>query len=111
MTELPIEISTDDVKKWIDETAESGLLDCRTEEEYRTAAIDQATLIPMDQIQARLAEIEHFRDQRLVVLCHHGGRSLMVAEWLRQQGFHHAQSMAGGIDEWSEKIDPTIPRY
>ena len=40
-----------------------------------------------------------------------GGRSLRVAAFLRQQGFDQAQSMAGGIDEWSQTIDPAIPRY
>jgi rhodanese-related sulfurtransferase len=45
------------------------------------------------------------------VLCHHGARSLSVTMWLRREGFDHAQSLAGGIDEWSRKIDPTVPRY
>jgi rhodanese-related sulfurtransferase len=46
-----------------------------------------------------------------VVHCHHGGRSLRVAHWLREQGFANAQSMAGGIDRWSQEIDPSVPRY
>jgi rhodanese-related sulfurtransferase len=50
-------------------------------------------------------------DQHLLVLCHHGARSLSVAAWLRNQGFDKAQSVAGGIDAWSRQIDPTIPRY
>jgi rhodanese-related sulfurtransferase len=50
-------------------------------------------------------------DRPIVVLCHHGQRSLSVAMWLREQGFDHAQSLAGGIDAWSRTIDPTIPRY
>jgi rhodanese-related sulfurtransferase len=51
------------------------------------------------------------RDRRIVVHCHHGGRSLRVANWLRGQGFEQAQSMAGGIDAWSTEIDPAVPRY
>ncbi len=50
-------------------------------------------------------------DEPIVVLCHHGARSLSVTMWLRQQGFDHAQSLAGGIDRWSRTIDPVIPRY
>ena len=50
-------------------------------------------------------------DAPIVVLCHHGARSLSVTMWLRNQGFDQAQSLAGGIDAWSRTIDPTIPRY
>lgn len=111
MSQLPIEISPEDVRRLIDESANFGFLDCRSEEENQIATIERATLIPMDQIKARFAEIEPYRDQRFIVHCHHGGRSLMVVEWLRENGFSQAQSMAGGIDKWSEKIDPTISRY
>jgi rhodanese-related sulfurtransferase len=47
----------------------------------------------------------------VLVLCHHGARSLSVAAWLRNQGFTKAQSISGGIDAWSRSIDPTVPRY
>lgn len=87
------------------------LLDCRTPEEHATAHIVGAVLIPMQELPARLAEVEAWRDAPLVVHCHHGMRSLRVAQWLREQGFPRAQSMAGGIDAWSETIDPAVPRY
>ena len=51
------------------------------------------------------------RDERLVVHCHHGGRSQRVTHYLRQQGFSQAQNMSGGIDDWSLKVDPAVPRY
>lgn len=87
------------------------LLDCRTPEEHVTARIEGAVLIPMQELPSRLGEIAAWRDGRIIVHCHHGMRSLRVARWLREQGFAGAQSMAGGIDAWSESIDPTIPRY
>ena len=59
----------------------------------------------------RVGEIEMHRDRLIVIHCHHGGRSLRVARWLRENGFQHAQSMAGGIDEWSQEIDSSVPRY
>jgi rhodanese-related sulfurtransferase len=46
-----------------------------------------------------------------VIHCHKGGRSYRVANWLRQQGFPKAQSMAGGITEWAESIEPGMPTY
>ena len=59
----------------------------------------------------RVGELESFKSKEVVVHCHHGGRSLKVANWLRQQGFSKAQSMAGGIDEWAAEIDKSLTRY
>ena len=73
------------------------------------SAIPGATHIPMGDIPSRLQELDP--EQPTVVLCHHGARSLNVTMWLRQQGLEHVQSLAGGIDQWSRSIDPTIARY
>jgi adenylyltransferase/sulfurtransferase len=109
--ELPIETDVRAVQQLRDAPDKFLLLDCRETDEFQTAQIAGAVLIPMKQLPARLSEIANFRDQRVVVLCHHGGRSLRVAQWLRQQGFSQAQSMAGGIDAWSKEIDASVPRY
>ena len=86
------------------------LLDVREPWEAETAFIPGSKLIPMGEITSR-AHAELDPDQPIVVLCHHGARSLSVTMWLRNQGFDHAQSLIGGIDEWSRTIDATIPRY
>ncbi len=86
------------------------LLDVREPWEFTAASIAGSTLIPMGEITSR-AHTELDPDQPIVVLCHHGARSLSVTMWLRQQGFDHAQSLAGGIDQWSRTIDPSVPRY
>ena len=86
------------------------LLDVREPWEAETASIPGATLIPMGEITSR-AHTELDPDQPVVVVCHHGARSLSVAMWLRSQGFDHAQSLAGGIDHYARTVDPTIPRY
>ncbi len=87
------------------------LIDCRTQDEWQTARIDGAVLIPLDEFPARLNEIEAMADDRAVAIhCHRGVRSLRAALWLRQQGVE-AKSMAGGIDLWSTDIDPSVPRY
>lgn len=87
------------------------LLDCREADEHAVARIDAARLLPMSEIEQRLGELEPDRQRQIVVHCHHGGRSLRVAKWLRQNGFTGAQSMSGGIDEWSTQIDPSVQRY
>ncbi|MEZ6121606.1 MAG: rhodanese-like domain-containing protein [Planctomycetaceae bacterium] len=99
------------VKARLDAGEDFLLIDCREQQEYDTARIDGATLIPMGQIPNRLAELESHRDGLVVIHCHHGGRSLNVARWLKAQGFAQPLSMAGGIDEWSKTIDPGVPRY
>lgn len=86
------------------------LVDVREPWEYATAHIEGSTLIPMGEFAGR-AHQELDPDDRLLILCHHGARSLSVTNWLRQQGFDAAQSVAGGIEDWSRRIDPTIPRY
>jgi rhodanese-related sulfurtransferase len=86
------------------------LLDVREAWEYDTAHIEGAKLIPMNEIPARAFQ-ELNEEDPILVLCHHGARSLSVAAWLRQQGFDQAQSVSGGIDAWSRTIDPTLPRY
>ncbi|MFZ4732473.1 MAG: rhodanese-like domain-containing protein [Pirellulales bacterium] len=87
------------------------LLDCRTPEEHAIARIEGGVLIPMQELPGRLGELDRFRGAQIIVHCHHGMRSLRVARWLRDQGFGRAASMAGGIDAWSEQIDPQVPRY
>ncbi len=108
---LPIEISCADVKALQDAGAPFLLYDCREAEEHAHSRIAESLLIPMSELRERVAELTPHRGSRVVVHCHHGGRSLRVAAFLRQQGFDQAQSMAGGIEEWSLTIDPSVPRY
>jgi rhodanese-related sulfurtransferase len=86
------------------------LLDVREPWEFQTASIPGGLLMPMGE-EASRAHTELDPDAPIVVMCHHGARSLNVAMWLRVQGFPNAQSLAGGIDAWSRSIDPNIPRY
>jgi rhodanese-related sulfurtransferase len=86
------------------------LLDVREPWEFQAASLPNSLLMPMGDVTSR-AHTELDPDAHIVVLCHHGQRSLSVAMWLRGQGFDRAQSLAGGIDGWSRSIDPTVPRY
>ena len=86
------------------------LLDVREAWEFQTARLPDSVLMPMGDVPSR-AYAELDPDAHIVVVCHHGQRSLSVAVWLRKQGFERAQSLAGGIDAWSRSIDPAIPRY
>lgn len=111
MTVLPLEIDCRSVKTKLDQGGDFLLIDCREKSEYDTVHISQAMLLPMSEMQARIAELEAHKNREIVIHCHHGGRSLRVTNWLRQQGYANVRSMAGGIDEWATAIDSSLPRY
>jgi len=92
------------------QSGQAKLIDVREPWEYATARIEGSLLMPMGDVPTR-AHQELDPDERLLILCHHGARSLSVTNWLRQQGFEAAQSIAGGIEEWSRELDPRIPKY
>lgn len=87
------------------------LLDVRLPEEFDTARVEGAVLIPVQELASRLDEIEHAKDRPIITMCHHGRRSLRAASILRNAGFSDVRSMAGGIDLWAIDIDPSVPRY
>lgn len=91
---------------------EAVLIDVREPAEYAIARIDGARLVPMQWVPAELQKLEALADEStLLLVCHHGVRSLQVVSWLRAQGVENCFSVAGGIDRWSEEIDPGVPRY
>ena len=91
-------------------TSAARLIDVREPWEFATAQIEGSVLIPMGEVPAR-AHQELDPEEHLVVLCHHGMRSMNVTVWLRNQGFEQVQSLRGGIDAWSVEVDPSIARY
>src|SRR4051812_14557044 len=107
---LALDIDVRTVKQMLDRGEKFILLDCRENSEVATSRINGTLHIPMREIPARIAELGT-NQGRIVVHCHHGGRSQRVTQFLRQQGFDQAQNMAGGIDAWSQEIDSSVPRY
>ncbi len=107
----PLEITPADVSVLRADRQDFLLLDCREADEAALVSIAGARLMPMSKLADRVGELAADKDRRIVVHCHLGGRSYRVAEWLRQQGFDGAQSMAGGIDQWAVEIEPGMARY
>lgn len=90
------------------------LLDVREEAEWRLARIEGAELLPLSRLARELeaalpADLE--KDTAIVVVCHHGVRSAEVTAWMRQQEFTQVYSLDGGLEAWSQRIDPRVPRY
>ncbi|MGA6952194.1 MAG: rhodanese-like domain-containing protein [Candidatus Sulfotelmatobacter sp.] len=107
---MDYEITPEEVKTKLDQGEEFTLVDVREPWEFETARMAGAKLVPMGDIPLR-AHQELDPEDHIVVVCHHGVRSMSVTAWLRQQGFEKAQSMRGGIDAWSRRVDGTVPVY
>jgi monothiol glutaredoxin len=102
------QMSVGDLKAAIDAGNPMEILDVRTPEERAIAAIPGASLLN----EGEAARIEGMpRDTKLVLHCHHGGRSQQAAEQFVSLGFTQVFNVVGGIDAWSQEIDPDVPRY
>ncbi len=106
-----LEISPQDVKTKLDQKEDFVLLDCREQNEYDLVHIAPSRLVPMSELEQKVDELKDLQEKEIVVYCHHGRRSMMVTRWMLEHGFAHVKSMAGGIDRWSEEIDPALQRY
>ena len=84
------------------------VLDVRSQLEYDMAALPGSVLIPLPELSARLNEIP---DKPLIVICHHGIRSMHAAIFLSGEGFGPIYNLRGGIDAWSTEVDGSVPRY
>lgn len=108
----------------IDATALSGaraqalagavLLDVREPWEFELARISESVNVPMSTLGGRVDEIRALQesaDTPLVLICHHGSRSMHCAQFLAGQGLGPLINLSGGIDAWSQRVDPSVPRY
>jgi rhodanese-related sulfurtransferase len=104
------EITVEELKTLQDTGSSVLLLDVREPWELEAARIAGSKHIPMGDIPARFSQ-ELDPEEHIVVVCHHGVRSMNVTAWLRQQGFERVQSLRGGIDRWSRQVDRRVPLY
>jgi adenylyltransferase/sulfurtransferase len=104
-----LQINPLEAKKKLDEEKDLLLLDVREEWEHTLSAIPGSELIPLGQLADRVQELAF--EENIVVYCHHGQRSYFGAEILLEAGFKKVYNLMGGIDAWSQIVDPSIPRY
>jgi sulfur-carrier protein adenylyltransferase/sulfurtransferase len=103
------EITVENLKERLDKKEDFILLDVRNPDEFSICRIGEAKLIPLYELSQRYDELA--KEKSVVVYCHHGVRSLRAAQILSKGGFTNVKSLHGGINTWSEKIDPSVPRY
>jgi molybdopterin/thiamine biosynthesis adenylyltransferase/rhodanese-related sulfurtransferase len=103
------EMSPHELKRRMDAGEPLELIDVREPFEYEIARIDGAKLFPLGEVTERLDELK--REQSIVVHCHSGKRSAQAVRLLQQHGFASVYNLEGGIDAWSDQIDPNVPKY
>ena len=103
------EITVEDLKARFDRNDRFVLLDVREPFEWEIAKIPGAILIPLGDLPTRFGELN--TSDVIVVQCKSGGRSANAVEFLQDNGFSKVCNLAGGIHAWSDRIDPSTPKY
>lgn len=109
MDRYELEIRPEELKARLDAGDPPVLVDVRRQQEFDICRLSGSLLLPLDQLASSLDELDPADE--IVLVCHHGIRSLDAAFFLRSNGFTRARSLAGGLDHWSLAIDPSVPRY
>jgi len=106
----PLEISVTEAHALLQRDKSTALLiDVREPREVEICSVAGSEKIPMGQIPAAISNLP--RDRHLLVLCHHGGRSMRVTQFLRANGFPNVTNIAGGIEAWATEVEPGMNRY
>jgi rhodanese-related sulfurtransferase len=106
---VPLQIEVGDLERWRESAQALAILDVREPWERDICRFDDSIDIPMAELPERVGELP--ADRSLVVICHHGMRSLHATQWLRAQGYDAACNLQGGIDAWASQIDLAMKRY
>ncbi len=104
-------ISAPELASWLQDTGRDDplLLDVRESAELQICKIPGSVHMPMQTIPSRVNELDP--DATIVCICHHGGRSMQVANFLKQQGFTDVINLTGGVDAWARQVDPSMNTY
>ena len=85
------------------------VVDVREPWEYATCHLDDSLQIPLQTLPTRLSDLPD--DRELVLVCHHGNRSQVAAQWLERNGYTRLHNLRGGVAAWADDVDPRMPRY
>ncbi|MEP1097137.1 MAG: rhodanese-like domain-containing protein [Cyclobacteriaceae bacterium] len=103
------EITVQELKNLIDESADFQLIDVREQHEFQICNLD-GELVPMGEVPHHVEKIS--KDKQVVIHCRSGVRSADVIRYLEQNhGYNNLYNLVGGVLAWSDHIDPTMPKY
>lgn len=103
--------TVEELKERLEKGEAPVLLDVREDEEVAICCLPGALHIAMGDIPGRLTDLEEHAEREIVVYCHHGIRSANVCNFLKAHDFVNVRNLTGGIDAYSLKADPSVPRY
>lgn len=103
------ETTAEELKERLDSGESFTLLDVREPHEYYMADLEGTTRIPFDELNGRMDELD--KNQEIIVLCRSGSSAGDAVKLLTENGFDKSSRLKGGINEWSARIDPSIPQY
>ena len=103
------EMTVEELKKRIDRKEDLFVLDVRNPNEFQICRIPGTVLLPLPELPQRLGELP--RDREIIVHCKSGMRSGKAVQFLKEQGFTKVVNLQGGIQAWSERVDPSVPKY
>ena len=103
------QMTTQDLAERLNAESTPTIIDVREPYEFQHARIEGAVLKPLGEIYQWSRELD--KNQEYVLMCHTGARSYQAAFMLERMGFTHVANLIGGIDDWSARIDPAVPRY
>lgn len=107
--DFPLQIDVATLAAWLAAGEPVTVIDVREQWEWAHVHLPSSRLIPLGSLPTQVDGLP--REGALVLLCHHGGRSLQATRFLREIGFVNAVNLAGGIDRWALEIDPSLVRY
>ena len=110
-TMTPEIISATELANWLSDDARAKplLLDVREIRELEICQIPASVHMPMQTVPARINELNP--DADIVCICHHGARSMQVANFLKQHGYDKVINLTGGIHAWAKEVDPNMSTY
>ena len=108
-THNPLQIDALALDKIRKQNQNVTVLDVREPWEFAICAIKESINVPLSTLPQNLGRLPS--EGPLVVLCHHGGRSMQAVAWLRQNGFANATNLDGGIDGWARQVDRSMATY
>ena len=105
------QIRAHQLAEWLSDASQTRplLLDVREPWEIELCCLPDSQSMPMHSVPLRCEELNP--EQEIVVICHHGGRSMQVAMFLERKGFPAVHNLAGGVEAWAVEVDPTMRRY
>ncbi|MHB1174906.1 MAG: rhodanese-like domain-containing protein [Sulfuriferula sp.] len=105
------QIGAHELQQWVQDTSRASpfLLDVREPWEYEHCHIANTHLIPMQSVPGKLDMLD--KQAHIVVICHHGVRSMQIAHFLEHAGFEQVYNLQGGVDSWAQQVDAGMPTY